>query len=271
MNRFITGEKFRALADYTFVPRVKRGDDYYNLQNTFDPDKIKDGDIIYSDTGYAQELIDVVSKLDNQVVLITHNGDSGIDFAPSDNVIKWYTQNVNIIHPKVESIPIGVENSRWFPEVQKKEKMLNRLMIPKYYRGLMYMSHSIVTNPVTRTKLYHLFEDKPWVTSFRGSNRPNLFDQYLDNIDSHKFIISPEGNGIDTHRTWECLYVESIPIEKRNINNQFYADLPICFVDKWEEITEEFLNAEYKRITSQKWNIAKIDFDYWKNKILSTK
>jgi len=270
MERFITGNKFKALADYTFASKVKRGDDYYHLPNTYDPEKIKNGDIIYTDTGYAKELLELIKKLDKEIILITHNGDTSVDIAPPDNIIRWYTQNVNIIHPRVESIPIGMENDLWFPEVQKKEKMLNRLMKPKEYRGLMYMSHSIATNPEIRSKLYDMFEGRPWVTTVRGSNRACWFDQYLDNIDSHKFVISPQGNGLDTHRTWECLYVESIPIEKRNLNNRFYTDLPICFVDDWEEITEDFLNAEYERIKSQKWNIEKIDFEYWENKIKQT-
>ena len=271
MERFITGEKFRTLADYTFSPNIKRGDDYYRLQDTFNPDSIKDGDIIYSQTGYAQELLNEVAKLNKHVILVTHNGDTNINLRPPGNVIKWFTTNVNIIHPRVESIPIGLENSMWFPGVHKKEKIIARLNEPKRHYNLMYMSHSVATNPETRGMLYDMFEGKSWVTSERGSNRPNLFAQYLNNVDRHKFVISPEGNGMDVHRTWECLHLRTIPIEKRNINNQFYTDLPICFVYEWEEITEDFLNSEYDRITKQDWNMDKITFAYWENKILNTK
>jgi len=267
MKRFITGNKFKALADYTFSPQQKRGDDYYSLPNTYDPEKIKDGDIIYTDTGYAKEFLNVVSRLDKQITLITHNGDTNINFAPSDNVIKWYTTNVNIIHPRVESIPIGMENDIWFPEVHKKEKILLKLNEPRSYRNLAYMSHSIATNPVVRGKLYQMFEGKSWVTTVRGSNRACWFDQYLDNIYNHIFVISPEGNGLDIHRTWECLHVGTIPIEKRNLNNWFYEDLPICFVNEWEEMTENFLESEFIRIKSGTWNMEKITFEYWKNMI----
>ena len=80
-------------------------------------------------------------------------------------------------------------------------------------------------------------------------------------------MICPEGHGIDTHRTWETLYLNSIPIEIRNINNSFYEDLPICLVDSWEEITEDFLNKEYNRINEKKYNLEKLDFNYWLKKI----
>jgi hypothetical protein len=96
------------------------------------------------------------------------------------------------------------------------------------------------------------------------------FDDYLDNIYNHKFILCPEGNGTDTHRTWECLYMGTIPIEKRNINNSFYTDLPICFVDDWSEITESFLNKEYDRISNTKYDMSKIDFNYWKQRIINS-
>jgi Exostosin family. len=266
MKRFITGNRFKELANYTFSPPVKRGDDYYNLPNTYDPEKVKDDDIIYTDAGYVQDLLMEVSILDKKVILITHNGDTNIDFIPPDNVIKWYTTNVNVIHPQIESIPIGLENDLWFPEVHKKEKMLLKMNEPKVYRNLMYMNHSIATNPAIRERLYQMFEGKSWVTSSRGSNRANLFDEYLDNIFNHKFVLCPEGNGMDTHRTWETLYMGSIPIEKRNLNNRFYEDLPICFVNDWEEITEEFLINKY-RILRQQWNLQMLNFEYWKNKI----
>jgi hypothetical protein len=265
MERFITGNKFKSLANYTFAPPVKRGDDYYYLPNTYDPFKIKEGDIVYTDTGYVNEFFKQI--IDKKIFLITHNGDTNIDFAPHPSIIKWFTTNVNIVHPLIESIPIGLENDLWFPEVHKKEKMIAKLNEPRTFRNLVYMNHNCATNPMVRNRLYQIYEGEQWVTSVRGSNRANLFDDYLDNIYNHKFVICPEGNGIDTHRTWEALYLGTIPIERKNLNNRFYDNLPICFVNEWEDLTEEFLEREYRRIKSDKWNIAKITFEYWKNKI----
>lgn len=265
MERFITGNRFKSLADYTFSPQVKRGDDYYNLPNTYNPAIVKDGDIIYTDTGYIQDFFKVIT--DKRITLISHNGDTNINIAPPDNVIRWFTTNVNIKHPRVESIPIGMENDLWFPERHKKEKIIAKVSEPRHYRNLVYMNHSIITNPV-RPRLYQLYEGEPWVTSVRGSNGMGHFDEYLDNVYNHKFMICPEGNGIDVHQPWECLHVGTIPIQKRNINNQFYTDLPICFIDNWVDLTEEFLETEFMRIRCQEWNMSKITFEYWKNKIM---
>lgn len=136
-------------------------------------------------------------------------------------------------------------------------------------RNLVYMNHSIKTNMEKRLPLYEMFEQQKWVTSHRGGNGMQ-FPRYIHQVYNHKFVFSPEGNGMDTIRTWECMYMGTIPIEKRNLNNRFYTDLPICFVDNWEDVTPAFLNSEYERIKSKTWNLDKLQFWYWKNKILNT-
>jgi hypothetical protein len=111
-----------------------------------------------------------------------------------------------------------------------------------------------------------MFSGLPWVTIEMGGNG-SRFDNYLNNIYNHKYVLSPRGNGIDTHRTWETLYVNSIPIEKRNLNNRFYSDLPILFVDDWSQVTRDLLETEFEKL---KDNNSKdmLTFEYWNDKIL---
>ena len=217
-------------------------------------------------------------KINYDFVLISHNSDGKIQNHNSQfganinnippNLIKWFGQNVCVIHDKVESIPIGLENSQWFPEINKIDKMKQIIKTEKNHKNLLYINHNINTNPNERQMPYDLFKYSNFVDLDYGINGSG-FDGYLNNIYNHKFVLSPEGNGTDTHRLWECLYLNTIPIEKRNINNQFYIDLPICFIDDWSEITEKFLESEFDRITSKSWNLEKLDFNYWKNKITS--
>jgi len=201
-------------------------------------------------------------------VLITHNSDNSINFAPPPNVDKWFAQNVNIVSDKIESLPIGLENNRWFPQINKKAQMTAKLQQPKKIKNLAYMNFRL-KRAKERPEIYTKLETKPWITKKRGTNGLD-FEEYLDNVYNHQFVLSPRGNGIDTHRTWECLYMGTIPIERRNINNQYYTDLPICFVDDWDEITEEFLHKEYDRITTSTWNMDKLKFGYWEKKILTS-
>jgi hypothetical protein len=152
--------------------------------------------------------------------------------------------------------------------MKKKEKIINKISEIKNIRNIVYMNHNIHTNLSVRLEPFNILKDKRFITTQMLSNGCN-FDNYIDNIYSHKFVICPEGHGIDTHRKWETLYLNTIPIEKRSINNFFYEDLPICLVDSWEEITEDFLSNEYNKITNKKWNLDKLDFNYWSKKIIN--
>jgi len=265
---WVQGDRFIDIADFTFSPPKCSKDDYCKLVNTLNLHHLKNGNVIYTHTMYVKELFEILSMVSGRVTVVSHNSDINVDdsFKVPDSVEKWYTQNVNVVNPKIESIPIGLENNRWFKKENKIVQMKWKLSEPKQNKNLVYMNHNVSTNPDKRQKVYQLLEDKPWVTTEHGSNGQN-FGGYLDNIYNHQFVICPEGNGMDTHRTWECLYMNTIPIEKRNINNQFYTDLPICFVDDWEEVTEEYLD-EYLNNSLMDWNTDKLSFEYWKNKIL---
>ena len=269
MVDWVLGDKFQQVATFTFAPPVLNRHDYAQIPNTFDANKLKDGDIVYC-VGfyyYKHELLKAI-KDTKEVILISHNCDEGIDsqFEVPDNVIKWYGQNIKVMHPKIESIPTGLENVRWFPQVKKKEKMLAKLKERRDILNLVYMDHRIYSNPAERVRPYEILGNKPFVTSITEKNIVP-FDTYLHYIYNHKFVISPEGNGVQTHRPWEVLHMGSIPIERRNVNNTFYEDLPICFVDDWEEVTENFLCNWLIENRGKKWNMDKLNFSYWKDKI----
>jgi hypothetical protein len=271
---WIQGEKFWQIADFIYTPKEVRKDDYYRLRNTFDVKKLYDGCVIYTHTIYVRELFAILKHLNVIVTVITHNSDVNVDVSYDipENIRVWYAQNVDTLNPTVKSIPIGLENNRWFPKIRKKEKMLelmNSSEIP-VFKNILYVNHNINTNPDKRLIVYDLLRGKSWVTVEEGKNGID-FDNYLSNIDNHCFVACPEGNGIDTHRIWECLYLGAIPIVVRNYNTRFYQDLPICFIDSWQEITEEFLKDQHEYITKFNiWNLEKLTFSYWKNKIKNT-
>lgn len=259
MTDWIQGEKFRQLADHIFDP-----DTYFNFRN------MKTGEIVYTDTKHINLFFSLLIKSPVKIILISHNSDTNIDHSVKipDNVIVWYSQNVNVRDNRIQSLPIGLENNKFQLMWNKKQLMWNKLKESKQIRNLLYINHSVKTNTKERVAPYVLFECESWVTAKYGKNGKD-FDQYIDNVYNHKFVLCPEGNGIDTVRLWETLYMGSIPVVKRCINTNYYMDLPICFVNDWREITEDFLNDEYDRIISKNWNMQKLTFSYWRNLICS--
>jgi hypothetical protein len=273
MADLIQGEKFWGIADFIYTPDTPDMYDWNLLKNTFDIDKLFDGAIVYTHTMYLCSLFEKLLECSSQIILISHNSDDNVDTYPVPMCVSmWYAQNIDPfnkkVSPRLQSIPIGLENNRWYPGLNKKEKMLAKMHEERNYKNLLYINHNIANNPEERLPPYKILGNKSWVTAECLKNG-NRFDSYLDNIYNHKFVLCPRGHGIDTHRTWECLYMGVIPIEKRNTNNQFYTDLPICFVDDWEEITENFLLSEYEKIINfGKWNMDKLKFSYWHEKIM---
>ena len=87
---------------------------------------------------------------------------------------------------------------------------------------------------------------------------------------NYMFVACPEGNGIDTHRFWEALYLNVIPVTtNKNFYSQF-ENLPILAINKWEDLgsfSEDDLNLFYQK-NKHKFKLIKyIWIDYWKKHI----
>jgi tRNA A37 threonylcarbamoyladenosine synthetase subunit TsaC/SUA5/YrdC len=132
---------------------------------------------------------------------------------------------------------------------------------------LVYMNFNINTYPIERQYVFNLFHNKSWVSVGSIENTLEGRTQFLREIKSHDFVLCPRGNGLDTHRLWETLYMGSIPIVKRDIGNKEFEDLPICFIDHWEQINPEFLEKEKQRIQNNSWNMDRLKISYWIDKI----
>ena len=92
---------------------------------------------------------------------------------------------------------------------------------------------------------------------------------YYHELPNYKFIISPEGNGIDCHRTWEALVLGRIPIIFKHKINTIFDDLPVIIVDDWNKISKQFLEKEFDKIIKNwdTYNFDKLTLKYWARKI----
>jgi hypothetical protein len=78
-------------------------------------------------------------------------------------------------------------------------------------------------------------------------------------------VISPRGNGLDTHRLWEALYLGSLPIVKTSSLDLLYQNLPVLIVQEWEQVTEELLRKKAKELTHS--NPEPLTIYYWLDQI----
>ena len=90
----------------------------------------------------------------------------------------------------------------------------------------------------------------------------------------YAFVVSPPGNGLDCHRTWEALNLGCIPILIRIILTKetewqydCYKDLPVLIVDQWEDITQDLLDTTITEFREKEFNYDKLTLKYWVDKI----
>lgn len=207
-----------------------------------------------------------IHKFQNKFVLVSHNSDCNIDesynkFTDNPKIIHWFTQNLNTRHPKLSMIPIGVANTRWNHGKRELFQNLPKIEFSKK-ENLLYFEFSVDTNYSKRLPCRDILSKY-----FTFGNRVSS-TEYLNKITNSKFVISPEGNGIDCHRIWETLLVGSVPIVSRSIfTEELEKEFPILIINSWEEVTPEFLELNINKFTNRIWPNEKLDFEYYKNKI----
>jgi len=128
---------------------------------------------------------------------------------------------------------------------------------PKRNDNLVVLNFRLGTNQ-KRDAILNYYKDKSWATSGKGAQT-----EYLREMYNHKFVISPESNCADSHRTWEALYLGTIPIVQKTPGMSWFDDLPILQVDDICSLTEEFLEEKYEEMMSKEYNLEKLKISYW--------
>lgn len=266
LKNAVQGEKFIRLADCCYCPAK---DDMYLPKN-----ETVRGKIIYAHTHHVAQLFECLRQSNfkkDSLTVISHNSDFPTPhIAIPDCVKKWFSQNVTYVHEKLESIPIGLENNRWFPEVRKKRKMLKQLRKKKRTTNILYLNFNIQTNPKERKPLYDYYAETTYVTMELRKNGED-FEDYIRNVYCHDFVLCPNGNGIDTHRLWETFYMSSFPIVRHSANIQFYKDkLPmLVYFDIDGLFSRSQLEKAKEDLLGRDWKYELLNFEYWSDKIRS--
>lgn len=223
------------------------------------------GDVAFVKTDHIHHFFEkVVPLIKYKFKLITHNSDLPIneDQIPllnHPNLTKWYAQNVDVYHSKLTSIPIGIANARWKHGDISMFKEVESMHTEK--TNLLYCNFDSTTNQSRRSQLYDQFSSQ----DFAYISQRKTFKEYLTDIKSSHYVLSPNGNGIDCHRTWESILMGAIPIVEQSINSSFYLDCSIMIVKSFNLITKDFLLMSLNNYRSMQNNVLYLN--YWLDKI----
>lgn len=241
--------------------------------------------IFFCKTDYILKDFETISKLDNDVILITGNSDYAITdelvhVAPT-NIKKWYCQNAISNHPMIEPLPIGLENKiesirsghgiAYVERASMREQLINKTrLIKSTTTNKIYANFNINTNPQHRglIKKTCLTTDHVIWDDWHGD-----LHSYYSTVADYDMVLCPAGNGIDTHRLWEILYCNKIPIVIKLGHYkiyELYRQLPIILLDDVKDIQNySIINTKYIESHKNKNNLHLLTTNYWMNKIIS--
>lgn len=211
----------------------------------------------------------VLSKINYPFVMITHDSDIPAPVPEYESIlenpylIKWFGMNCNVIHDKLQPIPIGMANECW--EHGNKDIITNNIKQNNPKDNLVYCNFDINTNVLERQKCLQLLSQFDFIDY--ETNKLN-FEDYINKLSTYKYVISPPGNSVDCHRIWESMYVKTIPICLKQIPLVYFKDCPIKFINNWSCISSQELIEDYDIIKSK--SDIKSDFNYYTELINST-
>lgn len=203
------------------------------------------GQFVFCATKYSELVVQLASEthsptLTKSMTLIIHNGDT----LPAREVFEVLVAlfktvySVNTTHELealgVLPLPIGLENLHWnnngvlksYP-LQSDVKILSDIQSRPH---LIMSSFNSRTNPKVREPLQELVAGSSLpIKLIQGSNKA-----YVEALRNSIFVISPQGNGFDCHRTWEAFYSGAIPVVTEGTLSPSLTDqLPILVVPTW--------------------------------------
>jgi hypothetical protein len=267
-NPYISGDTFRSICKHV-----------HDELGSFDPKNVQAKDVIFVKGDRLEYFfVRLHPLIKYPYVLITHNTDfssPGRFIAKLDDpkLIVWFGHNCDIkYHAKYIPIPIGLANAYWkHGDVQIVRKIQDSSK--SCLRKWDVIMNFIVKNGGGRDLVFNLFKDQPYckmLIQFDGSGVKS-YENYLMDLAESKFVISPHGQGLDCMRTWEALWMGTIPIVKTSTLDPLYVGLPVVVVQDWTDVTKEFLDQQYDEIQAKlvagRYQLEKLYFSYWQNLI----
>lgn len=269
---YISGDGFRRLAEIIIetplqLERVKRLN-------------IRPGSLLFVNGWLMPQFLRAWPFPDVPIVLITHNSDLG----PGEGEASlweerfhprsvWFAQNARVWHPRIVPIPIGLENlrlgnhglTRHFDSLRKRLPPFEQ-RIPKIAFGF-----AVRNNPGVRQAALESLRRSPCAQELpTGLNSW----AYKRELIRYLAVACPEGNGLDTHRVWEAMYLRVMPVVVHSRLTEEWPRLPWLVLNSWRDVEEWNsldLRRRYEAIPDPAWDAGELQIRNWIRKIAQAK
>lgn len=242
----------------------------------------------------------VLPKLSKPFILLTNNSDWTIpddvlyEFTRLVNhplLTHWFAQNCVVDHPKITRIPIGLDYHTLIPTRKQQftwsqpEKHPWGIKHDPIHQEQQLLQYQSLSKPFWERdiKAYANFQFLT-TTRYGKTDRVEALNTipkdlvYYEpvrctrnicwsNMTDNAFVISPQGNGLDCHRTWEALCLGCIPILKSSGLDPLFEGLPVWIISSWSEITKENMVAKINEFKGKKFQNEKLGMEFWRRMV----
>lgn len=258
LDSFLSGDLFASKADLSIF-----ADENEEVSNQL----VSEARVIFCTSHNLERFLDQYRGHIHSQVLLLGNSDRdfrNMNFDFPNSIQKVFAQNWMGEDPRVEVLPIGIENLRLGNNGRPslfREDMVNREKLRKILVGPFAYTHP-------EREIFRSLQSSENLECLSPSERLTS-RKYAEVSSRFTGIAAPRGNGKDTHRFWECLYRGSVPIVIKDSWSAKFIDLgiPLLEIDSWEELShlDLFESRELNPILPK--HVAALDWEFWRIKI----
>ena len=251
----VTGEFLQSLCDYSVLNRDKATEKHVWVNAACPPERQ-----LLIEEPWAPEVTEARSLFiypmgdsctSNHVfslkwpqlrLIIFHNSDFSVDykviaaFLETHPKVHVWAENSIRSHPRIRCVPLGEENRIWRGGSIDYDPPITISRRPERSTEIC-LPHWGMTHPIRQE----------WRAEAEALSTPRLSravemskEKYLEFLTDCRAMLCPRGNGLDTHRVWECLAKGTWPIVQDNAHTQLllqqYPSLPLLTIDSPEQL-----------------------------------
>jgi hypothetical protein len=266
------------------------------INYNFDPMRadMPDYTVIYVCNADMKSFYPVFRNIRRKFVLVSGDADETFprdvltdeqfrEMLDSDKLVHWYAQNCVVSSPKITKMPIGLDYhsiSRGGHEWgAKMSPIAQELQID----NIMRTAPALCDRELKCYCNFHFSLDIRKYASDRFDAmreiaqelmwyepRKTVREECYRNQINFAFVVSPQGNGFDCHRTWESLVLGNIVIVKTSPLDELFADLPVWIVKEWSEVTlPRMAEIRDEFAAGRRFSFEKLTLKYWREKFYS--
>lgn len=260
---FLSGDSFGDLCDYVaYPPRFRNVTQSYK--------DLKEARVVFCPSDRLDQFFADFYGSINAKIVIAGNSDHEFHFRPVNipkSVKALYLQNSFVSDDShIFTLPIGIENLKLGMN-GKPHNFGNPSSVSIKSTKVLFGPFSN-THP-DRVKVQNYFSRSSELHDFLDHRLPPK--SFSNLVKSYSYVAAVRGNGVDTHRLWESLYLGTVPIVGRDSWSESLAklNLPVKLIDEWAVENIELIVKNEKAKIFDPAKYPALWISYWSSKLRS--